>query len=137
VAKDARMEQKVIFIGNFMVSFLFTEALAADAPAAQSGLMSFLPMLAFIGILYFFLIRPQQKRQKQHQDLLSSLKKGDKVITSGGLVATISKIPNEHEVILEVAEGVHCKFAKSSIAGTIDALAKSSTPVQETTEKRD
>ncbi|MDR2458823.1 MAG: preprotein translocase subunit YajC, partial [Holosporales bacterium] len=77
--------------------------------------MSFLPMLAFIAILYFLLIRPQQKRQKQHKELISALKKGDKVVTSSGIIATVSKITGDHEIVLEIAHNVHCKFVRSAI----------------------
>jgi preprotein translocase subunit YajC len=101
--------------------------------------MSFLPMLAFIAILYFLLIRPQQKRQKQHKALISALKKGDKVVTSSGIIATVSKVPGDHEIVLEIAHGVHCKFVRSAIASVAqsDATAatasggSSSTPVIE------
>ena len=101
--------------------FFISEAFADSAAASQSGgFMSFLPMIAFIGILYFLLIRPQQKRQKQHQALLAAIKKGDKVITNSGLIATVSKVLNDQEVILEISNGICCKFVKSAISGTID-----------------
>lgn len=81
--------------------------------------MSFLPMVAFIAILYFLLIRPQQKRTKQHQALIAAIKKGDKVITSCGIIASVSKVANDQEVILEIADGVHCRFVKTSVANVI------------------
>jgi preprotein translocase subunit YajC len=89
--------------------------------------MSFLPMLAFIVILYFLLIRPQQKRQKNHQALVSAVKKGDKVITNSGIIATVSKVVSDHEVVLEIAPGVHCKFVKSTITSVVQAESGSST----------
>lgn len=92
----------------------------ADAGATQSNaLTSFLPMIAFVAILYFLLIRPQQKRQKQHQALIAAIKKGDKVVTNSGIIATVSKVVNDHEVILEIANGVHCKFVKSAISSVV------------------
>lgn len=98
----------------------FISSAFADAGASQAGgLMSFLPLIAFVGILYFLLIRPQQKRQKQHQELIASIKKGDKVVTSSGMIATVSKVIGEHEVILEIANGVHCKFVKSAISNVV------------------
>ena len=104
----------------------------ADAGNAQSGgIMAFLPMIAFVVILYFLLIRPQQKRQKQHQELIASIKKGDKVVTNSGIIATVSKVVNEHEVILEIANGVHCKFVKSSISNIMDNSGKTDTAPKE------
>jgi preprotein translocase subunit YajC len=85
--------------------------------------MSFLPMVAFIVILYFLLIRPQQKRQKQHRALISALKKGDRVVTTSGIIATVSKITDDHEVVLEIAHNVHCKFARSAIASVAQSDA--------------
>jgi preprotein translocase subunit YajC len=106
----------------------FSGAAMADAPAVPGGgLMSFVPMLAFITILYFLLIRPQQKRTKQHKAMVAAVKKGDKVVTSCGILATVSKVVSEQEVVLEIADGVHCKFIKSAISNVVsgDAVASS------------
>ena len=103
----------------------------ADAGSTQSGgIMAFLPMIAFIVILYFLLIRPQQKRQKQHQELIASIKKGDKVVTNSGIIATVSKVVNEHEIILEIASGVHCKFVKSAISNIMANPEKAGTYIK-------
>lgn len=86
-------------------------------------------MIAFVAILYFLLIRPQQKRQKQHQALIAAIKKGDKVVTNSGIIATVSKVVNDHEVILEIANGVHCKFVKSAISSVVnDSVQTPSAP---------
>ena len=117
--------------------FFISSAFADGASAAQSGgIMSFLPMIAFIAILYFLLIRPQQKRQKQHQALISSIKKGDKVVTNSGIIATVSKVVNDHEVILEIANGVHCKFVKSAISSVFNETAQTSTPASAKSEEK-
>ena len=102
--------------------FLISQALA-DGKATQqsSSLISFLPMLAFIALMYFLLIRPQQKKQKQHQALISSIKKGDRVMTNSGLIAIVSKVLNDQEVVLEIAEGVKCKFVKSTIMNVLNS----------------
>ena len=86
--------------------------------------MAFLPMIGFVVILYFLLIRPQQKRQKQHQQLIASIKKGDKVVTNSGIIATVTKVVSEHEVVLEIATGVHCKFVRSAISSIMSDAAK-------------
>jgi preprotein translocase subunit YajC len=103
----------------FVVFFFVGHAFADGGVQQSGGWMSFLPMVAFIAILYFLLIRPQQKRTKQHQLLIAALKRGDKVVTNSGIVATVSKIVNEQEIVLEIADGVHCRFIKSAVANVV------------------
>jgi preprotein translocase YajC subunit len=67
-------------------------------------------------IFYFLLIKPQKKRIKQHSELMKSLQKGNKVITSGGIIGTIIKFEGEDVVVLEVSQGVRVRMAKSSIS---------------------
>lgn len=75
----------------------------------------FFPLILMIIIFYFLLIRPQSKKQKQHQEMLSGLKKGDKVVTSGGLYGTVVKVTDK-DVMLEVADKVHLRFTLGAIA---------------------
>ncbi|MDR0744760.1 MAG: preprotein translocase subunit YajC [Holosporales bacterium] len=109
----------LIFISN---------ALADGAPSSQAagGLISFLPVIAFIAILYFLLIRPQQKKAKQHQALVAAIKKGDKVVTNSGIIATVVKMISDQEVMLEIADGVYCKFIKSTIASVLNKNGEAS-----------
>jgi preprotein translocase subunit YajC len=89
-------------------------AAVAQAPQ-QPGLMGMaLPFLIMLGIMYFLMIRPQQKRMKEHQSLLSSLKTGDEVITSAGILGTISGM-SEKVVTLEVSKNVQLKVLKSQV----------------------
>ncbi len=96
------------------------ETLAYAADAAQQGggsqnMISMLfPFVLIFGVMYLLLIRPQQKKQKKHQEMLKSLKKGDKVITSGGLYGIIVKV-TERDVILEVADKVNLRYSVSAI----------------------
>lgn len=77
--------------------------------------MSTLIMFALIiGIFYFLILRPQQKRQKERQKLLESLKKGDKVVTAGGMYGTVAGL-DEKTVLIQVADGVKMKFERSSV----------------------
>jgi preprotein translocase subunit YajC len=78
-------------------------------------LTSFLPFVFMIIIFYFLLIRPQQKRQKEHQRLLSSLKTGDRVVTSGGIHGLIANV-KESTVLLKVADNVKIEVDKSAIS---------------------
>ena len=94
------------------------------AYAAQSGgnagspITSMLfPLVLMFVVFYFLLIRPQSKKQKQHQEMLSNLKKGDKVITSSGMYGVVVKVTDK-DVILEVADKVHLRFTVGAI-GTV------------------
>lgn len=83
---------------------------------ANKMLMDNVLMLAMLfAIFYFILIRPQQKRVKTHRDMISALAKGDRVITSGGLIGTITKFEGDNIVVIEVAQGVKVRVAKSAI----------------------
>jgi preprotein translocase subunit YajC len=85
--------------------------------AAAGGMMgSLLPLLLMFLVFYILLIRPQQKRTKQHKELLNSLKKGDEVITSGGLFGRVTGI-TENVVTLEVADKVRIKVQRGNISG--------------------
>ncbi len=87
----------------------------AGAGLGSSQWMSLLPLVLLFVVFYFLLIRPQQKRAKQQKAYLESLKKGDRVLTSGGLYGTITGI-TDNEVTLEIAEKVRVKVAKNAIA---------------------
>jgi preprotein translocase subunit YajC len=86
----------------------------ATGCAGQSGM--FLPMIAIFVVFYFMLIRPQQKKQRETQDWLKSLKKGDDVVTTGGVIGRISGL-TDNTVTLEVQEKVRLKVLRSHIAG--------------------
>ena len=78
--------------------------------------MSFLPMIAIVGIFYFLVLRPQSKKAKDHQKMLSELKKGDDVSTQGGVIGRITGL-KDNEVTLQVQEGVRIRFLRSAITG--------------------
>ncbi len=98
-----------------------TAAPGAVAPAMGAGdlVAQFLPLILIFVIFYFLLIRPQQKKMKEHQAMLAALKKGDKVITGGGIIGTVSRVGADgEEVDVEIANGVVVKVQKSTI-GTV------------------
>ena len=99
---------------------LLTLAAAADSAAAppQNSLLGFLPMIAIFAIFYFLLIAPMRKRQKKTQAMLAQLKKGDAVITSGGIYGRIAALDDStNSVILQISDQVKVKVARSAIAG--------------------
>jgi len=99
----------------------FPDIAWAMGPAPQGGqgggsaLSGLIPLVLIFVIFYFLLIRPQQKRAKEHKKMLDSLKKGDKVITSGGIYGLVESV-GEQTVVLKVAENVKVKFGKAYIA---------------------
>ena len=101
-----------------LVPFIFQEAGmaagGAGAPAQPSMLVQMLPFAAILVIFYFLLIRPQQKRQKEHANMLGALKKGDAVVTTGGLIGKIVRI-DDNEVVLDAGEGVKLRVVRSMI----------------------
>lgn len=93
-------------------------AQAAGAPAGFD-IMSLLPLVLIFVVFYFLLIRPQQKKMKQHREMLSALRRGDKVVTNGGIVGTISKVLSQDELQVEIADGVRVKVMRGMIASVV------------------
>jgi preprotein translocase subunit YajC len=91
---------------------------AAPAPGPGGGLVQFLPMIFIFVIFYFLLIAPMRKKQKRQQEMLAQLKKGEEVITSGGIFGRIQAFDESHgAVILQVTDTVKIKVLRSAIAG--------------------
>jgi len=94
-------------------------ALAANASSPASGLASLAPLVLIIVIFYFLLIRPQQKRLKAHRGMIDELKKGDKVITAGGIIGTIRDV-SEDTVKLDIADKVRVTIKRDTITSLED-----------------
>ena len=91
-------------------------AMGSTAASGQGGqIMAFLPLILLFAVFYFLLIRPQQKRAKTHKQFIENLKKGDRVVTSGGMYGTITGVTDD-SVTIEVAEKVRVRVLKSAIA---------------------
>jgi len=88
-----------------------------------SGITQFIPLILIFVIFYFFLIRPQQKKIKEHKQMASDLKRGDEVITSGGIVGTIDKILGEDKVEVIISEDVSVQVVQSTIQGLVNKTA--------------
>ena len=80
-----------------------------------SGFAQFIPLILIFVIFYFFLIRPQQKKIKDHKAMVASLKRGDEVITSGGLFGKIEKVHDDDKVEVSISDGITVKVVKSTI----------------------
>ena len=85
-----------------------------------SGFAQFIPLIAIFAIFYFFLIRPQQKRVKEHKLMVAALKRGDEIVTSGGIVGKVERVLDDDKVDLVVAENVTVKVVKSTIQSLLN-----------------
>lgn len=101
-------------------------ALPAAPSAGETFALNLALVLMLVGLFYFLLIRPQQKRFKEHANMLSKLDKGVKIVTQGGMVGVIDKEISEHEVQIDVGNGTKINIMRSAIMGRYeDALPKS------------
>jgi preprotein translocase subunit YajC len=88
----------------------------AQAGGGSEMLISLLPFALIFVIMYFLILRPQQKRAKQHQEMVTSLRRGDTIVTSGGLVGKISKVVDDAEVELQLADGIRVRQMRQMVA---------------------
>lgn len=82
----------------------------------QSGIMSFLPLVAIVVVFYFFMIRPQMKKAKEQKKYIEALKKGDKILTIGGIYGKVVEVKEDATIIMEVEDGSKMKIAKSAVS---------------------
>ncbi|BBF92711.1 preprotein translocase subunit YajC [Blastochloris tepida] len=106
-------------------------AFAQSAPLGAGGgtdmLLSLMPFVLIFIIMYFLILRPQQKRAKAHQEMVRNLRRGDMVVTAGGMVAKISKVIDDNEVELQLGEGLKVR----QIRGMITEVRSKSEPVKD------
>lgn len=100
------------------MSFFISQAWAAEAPAQANPITSLLPLILLFVVFYFLLIRPQQKRAKEHKLMVEGLKKGDWVVTNGGLLGKITDL-GENFVKLQVSDGVEVKVQRPAVAALL------------------
>jgi preprotein translocase subunit YajC len=115
--------------------FLISTALAADGTAnvanAPSAFANFLPLILIFGVFYFMMIRPQIKKQKDHQEMLNNLKRGDKIVTTGGIIGSIIKIEEDIGIVnLEIAPNVRVRIIKSAISDRMDNTVSPENPIK-------
>lgn len=113
-----------------------TDAMAQTAPAGApagapvSPLMNLVPFIVMLGIMYMLMIRPQMKKQKLHQEFLVNLKRGDEVLTSGGILGRIEGMTDLY-VTLEIAPGVRIKVLRAQVASSASMAAQSTSDTKE------
>jgi preprotein translocase subunit YajC len=91
-------------------------AQATGAPGAGDFLGMILPLVMIMVVFWFLLIRPQQRKQKEHQELISKVSRGDTVVTTGGLIGKVNKVVDERELLVEIGENVRVRILRGAIS---------------------
>jgi len=120
--------------------FFISTAFAQDGAAAaggMGGLVQFLPLIAIVAIFYFLLIRPQQKRQKEHQAKISSARRGDQVLTGGGIYGKVTKVMEDGKLQVEIAEGVRIRVSAGTLMDVISKTEPAKTVKSDKSDKSD
>jgi preprotein translocase subunit YajC len=103
-----------------MPSSILTSTLASAAPGGSAAFfVQILPLLFIFVIFYFLMIRPQQRRMKAHQATIAAVKKGDNVVTAGGVLGKVTKVTDD-EVEVEIAQGTRVRIVKSTLSHVLD-----------------
>ena len=96
--------------------FVSTAYAQTAAPAGSSDmLVQFLPLILIFVVFYFLLIRPQQKKMKEHKAMLGNIRRGDRVVTGGGIIGVVTKVGPEDELTVEIAENVRVRCVRSTV----------------------
>ena len=95
-------------------------AQAAGGGGGAAGLASIVPLILIFGIMYFLLIRPQQKKVKEHRAMVEALRRGDQVVTQGGVIGKVSKVKDDNEAEVEIADGIKVRVVKSTIVQVLN-----------------
>jgi preprotein translocase subunit YajC len=96
----------------------------AAGPGSAGGLASFVPLILMFVIFYFLLIRPQQKKTKEHRDMIAGIKKGDRIITSGGIHGQVTAV-EDTTLTVEISDKVRIKLNRANVAGLFQAQPQS------------
>lgn len=110
------------------MSFFISDAMAQTGTTGSGGLTTFLPMIGLFVVFYFLLIRPQQKRQKEHKNMVAELAKGDEVVTMGGILGKITAV-DDNFITVEIAKGTEVRVQRASVQammpkGTVSSAKK-------------
>ncbi|MDJ0858034.1 MAG: preprotein translocase subunit YajC [Dinoroseobacter sp.] len=96
-----------------------TPAYAQAAGGAGGAFASFVPLILIFGIMYFLLIRPQQKKVKEHKAMVEALRRGDQIVTQGGVIGKVTKVVDDNEVKVEIASGTEVRVVRHTIQQVI------------------
>lgn len=106
-----------------LISPAFAQTAADVAQTTASPLAGMLPLVLIFVIFYFLLIRPQQKKFKEHQKMVDNLRRGDKVVTGGGIIGVVTRLESDDSVQVEIAQGVKVKVIRGTITNVLSKSA--------------
>ena len=95
---------------------LISPAYAQAAGGDASGFLSFLPLVLIFAVFYFLLIRPQQKKMKAHKEMIANVRRNDRVVTGGGIIGKVSKVIDDNELEVEIAQNVKIRVARAMLS---------------------
>lgn len=98
-------------------------AQTAGAPGGAAAFGQFIPLILIFVIMYFLLIRPQQKKVKQHRAMVEALRRGDQVVTQGGIIGKVTHVREDGELEVEIAQGVKVRVVKATVAQVLNKTA--------------
>jgi preprotein translocase subunit YajC len=122
-----------------LISPAFAQASGAAPAGAMDALVQFVPIVAMIAMFYFVFLRPQQRRAKEQRELVQSARRGDTIVTTGGLIGKVTKSVDDNEVELEIAPNIKVRLARSGISEVRakGEPVKDATPPAKTPAKKD
>lgn len=94
-------------------------AQAAAGPAGGGMLIQLLPLILIFVVFYFLLIRPQQKKMKQHREMLANIRRGDRIVTGGGIVGRVARVEGDNELVVEIAPEIKVRVRRSTVSEVI------------------
>lgn len=103
-------------LSNFLISSAYAQDALASPQAATSGMfMQLIPFVLIFAVFYFILLRPQQKKFNEHKQMLDNIRRGDKIVTGGGIIGSIVKLDGPEHLVVEIAEGVKVKILRNTV----------------------
>ena len=112
-------------------------AYAQAAGASADALTSFLPLILIFVVFYFLIIRPQSKKAKAHRAMLDAVRRGDKIVTSGGLIGLVTKVKDDNEIQVEIAENVRVRVMRHMVSDVLNKSDEKSAPEKSEPEKEE
>ena len=106
---------------------MFISPAYAQSAGGAGGIEAFLPLILIFVVFYFLLIRPQQKKAKVHREMLAAVRRGDKIVTGGGIEGTVSKVIDDSVVQVEIAEGLKVRVHRGMIASVLSKTEPANT----------